>query len=526
MFLKTVFSSPECVVDNIETFAGLIQAKKLLGVAVDEAHLVYEWGMGENPFRIRYSQLHLLKNKLPSIPWMILTGSITAKTLGCVEDSLELRSGWISRFGGCLVRVNVKFEFRFISGILDDLFCNDLIRRAEFLKLHSTDITAKEHSLVQCNANLSQARADLRRAKRVADKSELGEKISRIEKQIRELEKIISDKISTALVFVDTSYIEIVKRSCTSNTNEPVTHYHSALGLDAENQGLNGRVEFVNGMNSLRWRIAVVTTAVEMGVDIRNVGYVVCMNSLHTLTSILQRGGRLDREGGTGVLLQYLKAKEAPEDREKLSPAQLERADVYDVVNADCIKRELMVKYHHPGMPVIPLAWTCGTCEGPGCLDSRPKTTITAPPMPLIHATAPNDHLQSEYIAIVKLADRTSLSATRGGNKKLSIRLQSIADARLTRLKLLYQWRWGKCDGTRGSPSNVYHVLPDKVLRRIAKYSPYFPAVTAELNNDLIVLCCFNSSYRAELIQLIRNNKNIFAGVKAELEKPKKKAKK
>jgi hypothetical protein len=42
----------------------------------------------------------------------------------------------------------------------------------------------------------------------------------------------------------------------------------------------------------------------------------------------------------------------------------------------------------------------------------------------------------------------------------------------------------------------------------------------------LIVLCCFNSSYRAELIQLIRNNKNIFAGVKAELEKPKKKAKK
>ena len=58
--------------------------EKLSLVAIDEAHVVWEWGQS---FRVQYSQLSLLRSFIPrGVPWLACSATLDPRTVYRVKE--------------------------------------------------------------------------------------------------------------------------------------------------------------------------------------------------------------------------------------------------------------------------------------------------------------------------------------------------------------------------------------------------------------------------------------------------------
>jgi superfamily II DNA/RNA helicase len=91
-----VFAMPEILLDPAKEFQTCIFKdpkcafrKNLVAVAIDECHLIWDWGKGG--FRHQYAKLGLLKSILDNAPWICLSETLTANVASYVHRVLKLR---------------------------------------------------------------------------------------------------------------------------------------------------------------------------------------------------------------------------------------------------------------------------------------------------------------------------------------------------------------------------------------------------------------------------------------------------
>ena len=79
MDIKVLFVTPEWLFSSnrIELVRQLVQEKKIALIAVDEAHLIFEW----QTFREQYKKVETLKQEYLNVPFMLLTATATPEIM-------------------------------------------------------------------------------------------------------------------------------------------------------------------------------------------------------------------------------------------------------------------------------------------------------------------------------------------------------------------------------------------------------------------------------------------------------------
>lgn len=87
---KVVYATPERIARNARFMNTLIELKrrgKLQRIVIDEAHCISEWG---HDFRKDYRRLSLLKERMPEVPIMAVTGTCTPTVRQDIAEQLNL----------------------------------------------------------------------------------------------------------------------------------------------------------------------------------------------------------------------------------------------------------------------------------------------------------------------------------------------------------------------------------------------------------------------------------------------------
>ncbi|XP_071552976.1 LOW QUALITY PROTEIN: uncharacterized protein [Panulirus ornatus] len=116
---RLLYITPEQAATDF--FKGLLDQlykyKKLSYFVVDEAHCVSQWG---HDFRPDYLRLGFLRSKIPTIPWIALTATATAKVVDDIYVQLKLKKP-VAKFKSSCFRSNLFYDVRF-KDALDDPF--------------------------------------------------------------------------------------------------------------------------------------------------------------------------------------------------------------------------------------------------------------------------------------------------------------------------------------------------------------------------------------------------------------------
>lgn len=89
---RLVFVTPEYITRCSEIITDLVSLKYLCLIAVDEAHIISNWG---TDFRPEYRELHLLKKWAPKVPILALTATATLKVQEDIITTLGLDDPYI-----------------------------------------------------------------------------------------------------------------------------------------------------------------------------------------------------------------------------------------------------------------------------------------------------------------------------------------------------------------------------------------------------------------------------------------------
>eukprot|EP00794_Sanderia_malayensis_P014543 gene14543-16046_t len=136
-----IYGSPECLLST-SVWRGLFKCKRmqtcLVGVAVDEAHCISQWGLtkrgskkGEVPFRRWYGNLGELRSLAPDhVKMIVITATATSKTRSAIFECLSLgkstscvaRSPHHENLHYCFEYLPKEMELSVVfSDILDDI---------------------------------------------------------------------------------------------------------------------------------------------------------------------------------------------------------------------------------------------------------------------------------------------------------------------------------------------------------------------------------------------------------------------
>ncbi len=101
--IELLYVAPERAVGD--DFIALLESCRLALIAIDEAHCVSQWG---HDFRPDYRRLERLQQAFPDVPRVALTATADARTLGEIEQQLQLRDA--GRFVHSFDRPNIYYR--------------------------------------------------------------------------------------------------------------------------------------------------------------------------------------------------------------------------------------------------------------------------------------------------------------------------------------------------------------------------------------------------------------------------------
>ncbi|KAJ1486987.1 P-loop containing nucleoside triphosphate hydrolase protein [Baffinella frigidus] len=107
--IRLLYVTPEllCTGAFQEDLQGVYRRGHLALVAIDEAHCVSEWG---HEFRPSFRRLGNIHSRFPSVPWLALTATATAKVQKDVIESLSLNVE--GAFRQSFDRANIRYQVR------------------------------------------------------------------------------------------------------------------------------------------------------------------------------------------------------------------------------------------------------------------------------------------------------------------------------------------------------------------------------------------------------------------------------
>lgn len=348
--------------------------QKLALVAIDEAHVVWEWG---ESFRTHYSQLVVLRSFIRrTVPWLACSATLDPQTLLKVQELCGFDSSVF------IQRNSVDRPDIFIA-VKQIIHPVSTFRDLEFL-IEPVRMAIKDAATRHCE---SQARAaiahgDLRSATqlislgvRESQNSQiLGGVDSRaccmkIRKTVVYFDSIATLEAATALLTV-----ALISTGCSKTAAaSAIQQYHAELAtFDKECISR----EFVKpdkqtAQESSRHRIIMATDAMGMGIDNPDIQLVVQWRQPATLCSLWQRAGRAAR--GASITGEFIWLVEpwcfavAMSGTSSTSYSRSLPQELSDVINSKhCIRRSILrffedaASYSHPSGPQS----CCSLCRG------------------------------------------------------------------------------------------------------------------------------------------------------------------
>ncbi len=276
---RLLYVTPEyCAIDYFRRHLRTVhEQRELSRVVIDEAHCISEWG---HDFRPSFKQLDFFKRDFPDVPIMCLTATATRRvrddiiqTLGlkpqpdCQSGSNGTSRGRLKLFTVPTGRRNLHYEVRFKSDEKD----------------HFDDFLAWLQSIHR------------RRRENVTRRAQLEQQGERI------------DAVSGIIYALFRRDCEVLAaRLCSYGIG--AKPYHAGLSNSMKEDHLRGWIE-----DRVGYDIIVATTAFGMGIDKKNVRFVVHWQMPKSFEGFYQEAGRAGRDRKAAVCMLYY----SREDRQR-----------------------------------------------------------------------------------------------------------------------------------------------------------------------------------------------------------------
>jgi Werner syndrome ATP-dependent helicase len=149
---RVIYTTPETVVGLQDLLQKIYQTLGLAVIAIDEAHCISLWG---NTFRSSYLQLSCLRDWLPKVPILALTGTATPKVEDDIITLLKLSNPLKVRTGSD--RPNLSYYVHLKTNPMGDLLPHVINQESTIIYCQTRKDTEKitellRHAGVRCDA--------------------------------------------------------------------------------------------------------------------------------------------------------------------------------------------------------------------------------------------------------------------------------------------------------------------------------------------------------------------------------------
>lgn len=355
--------------------------QKLALVAIDEAHVVWEWG---ESFRKHYSQLVALRSFIRrAVPWLACSATLDPQTLAKVQELCGFDSSVL------IQRNSIDRPDIFIA-VKQIIHPITTFRDLEFL-IEPARKAIRDAATQYCE---SQARAaialgDLHSATQLISLSVRGSQNSRILQGVNsraccmKIRKTVVyfDSIATLEAATALLTVALISTGCSKTAAvNAIQPYHAELAaFDKECISREfAKPDKETAQESSRHRIIMATDAMGMGIDNPDIQLVVQWRQPASLSSLWQRAGRAARgASNTGEFIWLVEpwcfeagtsgtGSQGPSQSITLHNRSL-RQELSDVINSrHCTRRSILqffedaTSYLHPSGPQS----CCSLCRG------------------------------------------------------------------------------------------------------------------------------------------------------------------
>ncbi|KAI1002343.1 hypothetical protein K3495_g5852 [Podosphaera aphanis] len=263
---RLLYVTPEqCATETFRKHLSIVHRQhELARIAVDEAHCISEWG---HDFRPSYKEIKWFRAKFPDVPIMCLTATAIEQVRTDVINILGLNPTNLRIFTMTTARKNLHYEVRFKNDEED----------------HYYDFLGWIKTVHRRRAENSERRAELERR---------GERLDNVSGIIYTIFRQDCEKLATRL--------------CANGIG--AKPYHAGLRNDEKKETLESWVN-----NRKGYDVIVATTAFGMGIDKKDVRFVVHWQLPKSFEGYYQEAGRAGRDSKASLCIMYY----SREDRDR-----------------------------------------------------------------------------------------------------------------------------------------------------------------------------------------------------------------
>ncbi|KAF5130567.1 Werner syndrome ATP-dependent helicase [Metarhizium anisopliae] len=372
--------------------------QRLALVAIDEAHVVWEWG---ESFRTHYSQLVVLRSFIPRVvPWLACSATLDPQTLAKVQElcgfdsSVFIQRNSIDRPD---IFIDVKRIMHLLTTFRDLEFLIEPARKA--IRDAATQYCESQARAAIAFGDIHSARQLISLGVRQSQNNRILQGVDsraccmKIRKTVVYFDSIATLEAATVLLTV-----ALISSGCSKTAAaNAIQPYHAELATFDKECISREFAKPDNGtaQESSRHRIIMATDAMGMGIDNPDIKLVVQWKQPATLCSLWQRAGRAARGASiTGEFIWLVEpwcfeaatplagsqGPQGPSQLSKLHNRSLPK-ELSDVINSqNCTRRSILqffedaASYLHPSGPQS----CCSLCRGDQpSLQSRVATRLS-----------------------------------------------------------------------------------------------------------------------------------------------------